>query len=113
MNFQEIVAKLAEVGIGPEELATEDFEIKDSSAKFGWRSTKPTLEEIFGPFRNVAKKGGEGQGEEWWTITYFEAHDVYIRVDAFYMSYDGTDFSDSEFKQVRPVRVEVTEYQAC
>jgi hypothetical protein len=111
MNYQEIIAKLGELGVDPEKLSNEDFYARDETGAY--KDQKPKIEAVLGPFRNIVEKGGEGQGEEYWTITYFEDHDVYIRVDAFYQSYDGTDFSDSKFKQVRPVRVEVTEYQAC
>ena len=40
----------------------------------------------------------------------FTDHDVYIRIDAYYTSYEGTDFENSKFLQVYPTEVKKIEY---
>ncbi len=64
-----------------------------------------------GEWTEVSQKGGEGQGEEWYSVKYFKDHDVYIRTDGFYSSYDGTYFDDGYGKEVKPTQRVVTFYE--
>lgn len=41
---------------------------------------------------NVEQKGGTDEGSEWYIIKHFVEHDVYIKTDGYYSSYEGTDF---------------------
>jgi hypothetical protein len=62
------------------------------------------LEHIgIGPIEEIKQKGGEGQGEEWYSIKYFPKHNIYIRVDGFYTSYHGTDFEEGWGEEVKPL----------
>lgn len=64
-----------------------------------------------GEIKEVDSYGGEGQGETWYTIKHFVDHDVYIRTDGFYSSYNGTDFYDGWGEEVKPVQKTVTVYE--
>lgn len=65
-----------------------------------------------GKIEEVDSYGGEGQGEKWYSVKYFVDHDVYIRVDGFYSSYNGTDFEGwGECKEVRPQTKQITVYE--
>lgn len=45
-----------------------------------------------GEYIDIETHGGEDQGTDWWRIKYFPDHDVYIKVDGEYSSYEGTEF---------------------
>ena len=71
------------------------------------------LTKILGESDEVEQYGGEGKGETWYSVKYFKDHDVYIRVDGWYSSYNGTDFWDGWdcCKEVRPTQRMVTFYE--
>ncbi len=48
-----------------------------------------------GEFVEVEQVGGEGEGDHYHIVLYFEKYDEYVRSDAYYASYHGvSDFSD-------------------
>jgi len=61
-----------------------------------------------GSFECVEQRGGEGKGDEYYTVFYFKDHDVYIQFDGWYASYQGSEYSD--MFEVRPEVVSVTQY---
>jgi len=67
-----------------------------------------------GPIENVDRKGGEGEGEEWYTVFYFPKHDVYLKCDGFYESYNGTEFYNGwdDCFEVKPQEKTITVYQS-
>lgn len=64
-------------------------------------------------WKEVEQYGGEDQGSTWYSVKYFPDHDVYIRVDGYYSSYNGTDFNgwDGDCKEVRPKQKTITVYE--
>ena len=64
-------------------------------------------------WKEVEQYGGEDQGSTWYSVKYFPDHDVYIRVDGYYSSYNGTDFNgwDDDCKEVRPKQKTITVYE--
>lgn len=95
MNSKEIIKELLNQDIGISEFACGEME-----------NPLP----VIGAWKNVEEHGGcEGSGEEYWSVNFFEDHDVYLRADGRYYSYDGLNFYDgieglSEVHpQVRPV----------
>lgn len=58
----------------------------------------------------VDSYGGEGSGEEYYSVKHFVDHDVYIRTDGFYQSYNGVEFYNGYGSEVFPVEVTKTEY---
>lgn len=97
MNSSEILLKLR--SWDAEEIADGYFSKAD----------KERLIEEFGKYQIVAKKGGEDEGTEYWKVYYFEEHDVYIKVNGYYSSYEGV--SDIEMFEVFPKEVTITIYQ--
>ena len=55
-----------------------------------------------GEVEEVAQYGGEDQGTTWYSVKHFKDRDVYIRIDGYYTSYDGTDFYDGYGREVVP-----------
>jgi len=64
-----------------------------------------------GKVEEVDRYGGEGQGSTWYSVKHFVEHDVYIRTDGWYSSYDGTYFDEGYGTEVRPVEKTVTFYE--
>ena len=63
-------------------------------------------------WEEVDQYGGEGQGDDWWSVKYFPEHDVYIKVSGFYASYDGTSFNGwDDCSEVRPIQKTITVYE--
>lgn len=100
MTYKEIIEQLKELNIKVEDFAYNDME--------------NPLKGI-GTWDEVEQKGGEGQGEEWYSVKYFPAHNVYIRVDGFYTSYDGTDFDNGwdDVSEVKPIEKTIIDYVSC
>lgn len=77
MNYQEILETLKQKIKTVDDFAMQDFKVKDLG---------------LGPIKLIDEKGGEGEGEEWYAVFHFKAHDIYIKVNGYYTSYDGTEF---------------------
>lgn len=94
MNFKDILGEILEHSTLVE-FAYEDFDTTKIKGKLG-------------DFKVVARRGGSDQGTEWWNIFYFKEHDIYIKFDGYYTSYDGLE--DVDAFQVYPKEVMVTVY---
>ena len=105
MNFQEIKSKLDELEITPEQLAYQDFDDNEQDVD------DVVFKETFGEIEEVTQEGGEGEGEEWYTVILFKDHGVYIRINGYYSSSEGTNFDDSEFLEVTPKEKIITVYE--
>lgn len=61
-------------------------------------------------FSIAASHGGEGEGEDYWSVYKFTEHDtketVYVKFDGWYQSYNGSEFNEWYF--VVPEQVLVT-----
>jgi hypothetical protein len=55
--------------------------------------------------------GGEDKGSTWYIVQYFVEHDVYIRTDGWYSSYDGVYFDEGYGSEVKPIQRQVTFYE--
>lgn len=65
-------------------------------------------------WKEVEQYGGEGQGDIWYSVKYFPDLDLYIRVDGWYQSYSGTEFSEDWYetcREVRPQEKVITVYE--
>ena len=67
------------------------------------------IQEI-GKWEEVDQYGGEGQGDTWYSVKYFKDHDVYIRTDGWYSSYEGTEFEEGYGREVFPQQKTITVY---
>ena len=85
-------------------------ELEVSNSDFGY-SHFVTDDEILGDWKEVEQEGGEGQGEEWYSVKHFKKYDVYIRIDGYYASYDGTTFDD-DYYEVKPKEKKIVVYEA-
>lgn len=99
MNFEEIKNKLEDLGITKDDFAYQSFSGQE-------------LKDQFGEVIEVLKEGGEGKGESWSVVRHFVDHNVYIRLDGFYTSYDGTDFGEDELVEVFPKEKTITVYES-
>jgi hypothetical protein len=83
----------------------------DVSVKaFAWGDFGKDMDEI-GPWVEVDQYGGEGQGDDWYSVKHFTEHDVYIRTQGYYSSYEGTEFDNGYGDEVRPKQVMITVYE--
>lgn len=64
-------------------------------------------------WKEVDQYGGEGQGDTWYSVKYFSEHDVYIKVEGYYQSYNGTEFYDGWdcCSEVKPTQKIITVYE--
>ena len=96
MTAKEIIEEVERQGISVDEFGYGDFD--------------SPLENI-GEWEEIEQYGGEGQGETWYSIKFFKDHDVYIRTDGFYSSYNGTDFEEGFGEEVKPKLKTITVYE--
>lgn len=103
LTFEQIINQLQFLGVEIEDFALEDVR------------KECTLGEhlVFMDWQEVCQYGGEGQGDMWYSVKYFPYHDVYIRVDGYYSSYEGVDFEDwaDSCKEVKPKEKTITVYE--
>ena len=101
LSYQEILEILKTICSDVDNLAFDDY---DADA----------LHLALGEMQTVDEYGGEGQGDDWWSILYFKDHDVYIRIDGYYSSMDGTQFDgwDTAVSEVRPAQKTITVYES-
>lgn len=71
------------------------------------------LENNIPSWTEVDSYGGEGQGDTWYSIKYFQEYDLYIRVDGWYQSHYGVEFYDGwdSCKEVKPKKKTITVYE--
>lgn len=64
-------------------------------------------------WEEIDQYGGEGQGDTWWSVKYFPEHDVYIKVNGYYQSYNGTEFYNgwNSCSEVKPKEKVITVYE--
>lgn len=65
-----------------------------------------------GKIVNVDVYGGEGKGDTWYRVFHFVDHDVYLKVNGWYSSYEGVDLSGEWncVKEVKPTEKTITVY---
>lgn len=64
-----------------------------------------------GEVEEVIQVGGESQGTTWYSVKYFKDHDVYIRIDGYYTSYNGADFYEGYGREVVPTEKTVVVFE--
>jgi hypothetical protein len=81
-----------------------------SVQEFAYEDYSPEELEL-GEVKVVDSYGGPDKGSTWYKVQYFVEHDVYIRTDGWYSSYDGTYFDEGYGSVVKPVEKMVTFYE--
>jgi len=100
----------SEVGLTPAQQATIN-DVKEQKGNYWELNQSYILENLgLGKVVEVEQHGGEGEGDSWHVVHHFVDHDVYIRLDAYYQSYSGTDFDGSKPYEVRPKEKTITVY---
>ena len=84
---------------------TEDGGYNDELAKF-----KQALRKAGISYEEEAQHGGEGEGEDFWTVYSFTkgGEKVFVQFDGWYQSYNGPEYTEWFF--VEPKEVVVTQY---
>lgn len=66
---------------------------------------------VFGEIEEVDSEGDcEGGGEYAMKVLYFKDHDIYLKIEGAYYSYNGTDWDDN-VKEVRPKQKTITVFE--
>ena len=78
---------------------------EDSVTEFKADMTKASIK-----FNHEDQHGGEGQGDEYWSVYSFSkgSEKVYVQFDGWYQSYSGSEYDKWFF--VEPKEVVVTQY---
>lgn len=95
LTFKEIL-DILESKITPIEFINEDFD-----------SSELNLGEVI----TVQHYGGSGKGETYYTVFHFVEHDVYIKADGYYSSYNGAECEWSDCIEVKPITKTITVYE--
>lgn len=79
----------------------------------GQEDTYNTLQEAGITTKRIDRYGGEGKGDDYWSVYEFSNGNelVYVQFDGWYDSYDGSDFNEWFF--VEPKEVKVVEFHRC
>lgn len=62
-----------------------------------------------GEFEVLDSYGGEGKGDDYWLVFYLKQHNIYIKLDGYYQSYDGGYYTS--MYEVKPKQVMMTIYE--
>jgi hypothetical protein len=74
-------------------------------------SDRQILEQLgLGKVVTVEDYGGEGKGSDYYSVKHFVDHDVYIRTDGWYASYEGGTYDNGYGYEVRPTEKTVIVY---
>jgi hypothetical protein len=72
--------------------------------------------EGLGRIKVVEQKGGYNElqdgatGMEWYIVRHFVDHDIYIRLNGHYTSYEGLYTRNSKYKHVKPIERVIVDY---
>lgn len=64
--------------------------------------------EKLGKIEMVKHRGGEGEGDSYYSVYHFIDHDVYIQFDGWWVSHAGAEYN--EMFEVWPEQVTITQY---
>lgn len=114
MTFEELIQAIEDYYEHLYDEDADDYEERDYShglSEFG-NEDNGNIPGI-GKYKEVDSEGPY-DGHEWESIRYFPDHDIYIRIKAFYYSFNGLDFDDTEWsdiEQVFPFQETITVYK--
>lgn len=96
---------------GPRDYFADEFYTTTNIANYEGKDVEfvKKIKEL-GRVKRIDSYGGEGYGDDYWSVYHFVDHDVYIKFDGFYQSYEGSTYE--EMFEVEPVEVTKIEYQA-
>lgn len=97
-NIKETIEKIG----SPAEYMYDDYGLSPEEIE------DKKLAALFEDSKSVHHYGGEGQGEDYYTIWHFPNPDVYIKFYGWYASHSGSEYEGME--HVEPKQVMVTQY---
>lgn len=113
MSVETIKARLQELLDASSDVQNEFFqqEMDDVHRKYDSDEVSEFKASCEFNFMNVAHHGGEGEGEDYWTVYSFTDNKdtVYVKFQGWYQSYNGAELT--EWKFVQPVERMVTFYE--
>jgi hypothetical protein len=65
--------------------------------------------EEFGAYHEVASYGGEGRGEDYWSVLYFPKVDKYLKLSGYWQSHEGSTWE--RFYVVEAKQKTITVYE--
>lgn len=91
---------------GASESSSEDAYLEDSTREFFYTLDKQGIS-----FKNEDSYGGEGMGDQYWSVYSFtkDNETVYIKFDGWYQSYNGSEFTEWFF--VKPEQKTITVFE--
>lgn len=112
MSLKEVVKELLKAA---ESDVMNNFFWSEAGMDYKYQEEEPegfdtALKEKGIKYNHVDNYGGEGQGEDYWSVYSFNNDDelVYVKFDGYYASYDGSTFQEWFF--VEPTEVVVTQW---
>lgn len=85
----------------------------DFAYEYGEITPEEAKEYNIPAYKEVDQRGGEGEGDDWWSVKYFPEHDIYIRIVGHYQSHHGLDIYDGwdACREVKPKEKTITVYE--
>jgi hypothetical protein len=88
----------------------DEDELDDDEKELSNNDKHKLVKSILGEWTEIHVSGGCDKGSDWVSVYYFQDHDIYLRVNGYYSSYEGVEFNDTswdtkEIKEVRPKEV--------
>ena len=91
-GFKLIKKRFEELNIGNEEFGNLEIPEKDK---------------ILGPWKEIQIDSSDP--DDYPVVVYFKKHDVYIKIDGYYTSYEGSTF-DEDYYEAKPEQKTITVY---
>lgn len=110
LTAKQILEKIEELEINEQEFGDFDFGEYSKNEDGTPDYTRRYLEGI-GEVVEVEQHGGEGMGDSLYSVKHFVDHDVYIRTEGWYASYEGGTYDQGYGEEVRPTQRLVTFYE--
>ena len=99
-NFEGTTEEQEESYFNPRSaIGHQDFDQTELTAKLGEFE-----------YMMYAERVASGDHDSAETVLYFKDHDIYIMIDGYYCSHNGTSFDEGEFQQVFPKTKKVDYY---
>ena len=106
MNAKELIKKLTEV-FEEQEISKSQFFNQDYSD-----NDEQTIIAAVGNFKTMEYgRSTTGDHNSYEVTFFFIDHDIYLKADGYYSSWDGTDWSCANLYEVKPVEKTITVYE--
>jgi len=113
LTKKDIISILKDKNISVEDFAYGDFGEAVFESGTNKRIYSKSFVDGLGEIEEVDQRGGEDMGSDWYSIKFLHEHDMYLKVQGYYQSYNGTEFYDGYdcISIVSPKLVTITVYE--